>query len=103
MTDEYFEDARICKRANVYFDGKVTSRDVVTADGQRKTLGIMLPGEYTFETDDEEEIEIVAGELSVDIDGEVNSYEAADVFIVSPDTEFALDVETVVDYCCTYR
>jgi uncharacterized protein YaiE (UPF0345 family) len=103
MADEHFEDARIGKQANVYFDGKVTSRDVETADGQRKTLGIMLPGEYTFETDDEEEIEIVAGELTVDVDGEPTSYEAGDVFTVPPDTEFDLDVETVVDYCCTYR
>lgn len=103
MADEHFEDARIGKRANVYFDGKVTSRDVETADGQRKTLGIMLPGEYTFETDDEEEIEIVAGELTVDVGGGPTTYEAGDVFIVAPNTSFDLDVETVVDYCCTYR
>ncbi|WP_254533157.1 pyrimidine/purine nucleoside phosphorylase [Natrinema gelatinilyticum] len=103
MTDEHFEDARIGKQANIYYDGEVTSRDVETADGQRKTLGIMLPGGYTFETDDEEEIEIVAGELTVDVDGNVNSYEAGDVFTVPSDTTFGLDVETVVDYCCTYR
>lgn len=103
MTDEHFEDARIGKEANVYFDGKVTSRDVETADGQTKTLGIMLPGEYTFETDAEEEIEIVAGELTVTVDVEEESYEAGDVFTVPPDTEFDLVVDTVVDYCCTYR
>ncbi len=47
-----FNEVTIIKKANVYFDGKVTSRSVVFPDGSRKTLGIMLPGEYEFNTDD---------------------------------------------------
>jgi uncharacterized protein YaiE (UPF0345 family) len=47
-----FNDVTIIKKANIYFDGKVTSRSVVFPDGSRKTLGIMLPGEYEFNTDD---------------------------------------------------
>ena len=46
-----FTNVAVIKKANVYFDGKVTSRTVVFADGSKKTLGIMLPGEYTFNTD----------------------------------------------------
>ena len=38
----------VVKAANVYFDGKVTSRTVKFADGSRKTLGFMQPGEYAF-------------------------------------------------------
>ena len=45
MSDS-FENVTIVKKANVYFDGKVTSRTVLFADGTRKTLGIMMPGEY---------------------------------------------------------
>ncbi len=41
-----FNDVTIIKKANIYFDGKVTSRSVLFPDGSRKTLGIMLPGEY---------------------------------------------------------
>lgn len=103
MTDEEFENASIGKRANVYYNGAVTSRDIETTDDQQKTLGIMQPGNYTFETDDEEEIEVLTGELTVDVNGEMSRYEAGDVFTVPPDTEFDLDVESLVDYCCTYR
>jgi len=47
-----FKDVTIIKKANIYFDGKVTSRSVIFPDGSRKTLGIMLPGEYEFNTND---------------------------------------------------
>jgi uncharacterized protein YaiE (UPF0345 family) len=44
MSDDKFENVTIIKKANIYFDGKVTSRNVFFADGTRKTLGFMLPG-----------------------------------------------------------
>ena len=34
-----FKDVTLVKKANVYFDGKVTSRTVIFADGSKKTLG----------------------------------------------------------------
>ena len=43
---EQFDNVSIIKKANVYLEGKVTSRTVVFADGSKKTLGIMLPGEF---------------------------------------------------------
>lgn len=49
MSDQ-FENVTVIKKANVYFDGKVTSRTVLFPDGSRKTLGFMLPGEYEFNT-----------------------------------------------------
>ncbi len=42
-----FKNVTIIKKANIYFDGKVTSRTVVFAEGSHKTLGIMFPGEYS--------------------------------------------------------
>ncbi|MEA1982563.1 MAG: pyrimidine/purine nucleoside phosphorylase, partial [Campylobacterota bacterium] len=41
------ENATIVKNANIYYDGKVTSRTVNLGDGSTQSLGIMLPGEYT--------------------------------------------------------
>ena len=38
-----FKGVTVVKKANIYFDGKVTSRTVIFADGSKKTLGIMLP------------------------------------------------------------
>ncbi|MDF2876274.1 MAG: ppnP, partial [Sporomusa sp.] len=37
---EQFEKVSIIKKANVYFEGKVTSRTVIFADNSKKTLGI---------------------------------------------------------------
>ena len=43
---EEFRGVTVLKKANVYFDGKVTSRTVLFGDGSKKTLGVMLPGRY---------------------------------------------------------
>ena len=49
-----FNNVTIIKKTNIYFDGKVTSRAVKFSDGTIKTLGFMMPGEYTFGTDKKE-------------------------------------------------
>jgi len=36
-----FKNVEITKEANIYFDGKVTSRKVIFSDGIIKTLGII--------------------------------------------------------------
>lgn len=59
-----FTNVTVTREANVYFDGKVTSRKVTFADGSYKTLGIMMPGDYTFGTEKAELMEIMTGELS---------------------------------------
>ena len=59
------ENVSVEKKANFYFDGKVTSRNVLFADGSKKTLGIMLPGEYEFNTSQKELVEITSGEIEV--------------------------------------
>jgi len=42
MSDK-FENVTIVKKANVYFDGKATSRTILFTDGTRKTLGFIMP------------------------------------------------------------
>ena len=37
-----FKNVVVKKQANVYHGGHVTSRSIITADGEMKTLGIML-------------------------------------------------------------
>jgi uncharacterized protein YaiE (UPF0345 family) len=58
-----FNGVTIIKKANIYFDGKVSSRSIIFSDGSRKTLGILLPGEYEFNSDDKEIVEIISGGL----------------------------------------
>lgn len=99
-----FDQVSVVKKANVYFDGKVTSRTVLFADGTKKTLGIMLPGEYEFGTDTVEIMEILAGELKVLLPGESEwlSISGEGIFTVPANQRFKLEVKTVTDYCCSY-
>ncbi|MFB6270350.1 MAG: pyrimidine/purine nucleoside phosphorylase [Halobacterium sp.] len=102
MPDDSFEDATVRKRANVYYDGQVTSREVTTSDGERYTLGLVLPGSYEFETDAAEEIEVLAGSGSLELPEETVSFGEGDVVSVPADTAFEFVADDVVDYCCAY-
>ncbi|MBD2844290.1 pyrimidine/purine nucleoside phosphorylase [Paenibacillus sp. IB182496] len=99
-----FDNVTVLREANVYFDGKVTSRVVVFGDGTRKTLGIMLPGEYEFGTDTKELMEIQSGVLEVLLPGESEwlAISGKGEFIVPANVKFKLKVTTVTDYCCSY-
>ncbi len=99
-----FSNVTIVKKANVYFDGKVTSRTVAFADGSKKTLGIMLPGEYEFNTDDKELMEILAGELEVLLPGEDGwkTVQGGESFEVPANSKFGLKIKELTDYCCSF-
>jgi len=99
-----FENTTVIKKANVYFEGKVTSRTVLFADGEKKTLGIMMPGEYEFGTADKEIMEILAGSLEVLLPGssEWKKITGGQSFEVPANSSFKLNVEEVTDYCCSY-
>lgn len=99
-----FNNVTVTKAANVYFDGKVTSRVITFADGSVKSLGIMLPGEYEFGTDKPELMEIMAGELTVKLPGndEWISVQGGESFDVPGSSKFQLKITAVTDYCCSY-
>jgi uncharacterized protein YaiE (UPF0345 family) len=103
MSDN-FENVTIVKKANVYFDGKVTSRTVLFADGTRKTLGVMMPGEYEFGTDSREVMEILGGEMDVLLPDQQGwrTFKAGESFEVPANASFKLELDSVVDYCCSY-
>jgi uncharacterized protein YaiE (UPF0345 family) len=94
----------VTKAASIYFDGKVTSRTITLADGSVKTLGIMMPGEYTFAASDEELMEILAGDVEVLLAGKNDwvSISAGQSFGVEANTKFDIKVKTLTDYCCSY-
>lgn len=98
-----FENVTVVKKANIYQDGKVTSRTVEFADGSRKTLGIMLPGEYTFGTDAAEIMEMMSGELDIRLPNEEwKTLHTPETFNVPANSSFDLKIKTVTDYCCSY-
>ncbi len=99
-----FSEVTVVREANIYFDGKVTSRTLVFPDGSRKTLGIMLPGEYTFATDSAERMEILSGQLQVLLPG-ASAWQdvvGGESFAVPGRASFSLKVQTVTDYCCSF-
>ncbi len=98
-----FNGVSVDLKANVYFDGQVTSRGVTFPDGSRKTLGLMLPGDYEFGTSERELMEITAGHLEVQLPGEeVQTIKGGDNFKVPANASFKVKVLEVTDYCCSY-
>jgi uncharacterized protein YaiE (UPF0345 family) len=99
-----FKGVTVVREANVYFEGKVTSRTVLFPDGTKRTLGVMLPGEFEFGTADKELMEILSGQLDVLLPGE-NAWKAVkggQSFEVAANSKFKLKVVKVTDYCCSY-
>lgn len=99
-----FKGVTVIREANVYFEGKVTSRTVLFADGAKKTLGVMLPGEFEFGTADKELMEILSGDLEVLLPGETSwkLIQGGQSFEVAANSKFKLKVRKVTDYCCSF-
>ena len=99
-----FKGVTVVKKANIYFDGKVTSRTVIFADGSKKTLGIMLPGEYEFSTGKKELMEILSGEMEVQLPWEDSwkTISSGQSFEVSGNAKFKLRIKKLSDYCCSF-
>lgn len=99
-----FEQVSVVKKANIYFDGGVTSRTLHFSNGETKTLGIMQPGQYEFNTKKKEIMEILSGRLNVWLPGESGwrPYSGGQQFEVKANALFKLDVSEIVDYCCSF-
>ena len=99
-----FNNVSIVKKANVYFGGNVSSRTIRFADGSLKTLGFMLPGEYTFNTADKELMEIIDGDLDVLLPGneQWQKVTGGESFDVPANATFTVKIKTPTDYCCSF-
>ena len=99
-----FKNVTAVKEANIYFNGKVTSRTLKFEDGTIKSLGIMLPGEYEFGTAEAEIMEILSGTLDVQLpnESEFKTIVGPSSFNVIANSKFKVNVKTITDYCCSY-
>lgn len=99
-----FANVTVVRKANIYFDGKVSSRTVLFADGSKKTLGVMLPGEYEFNTADKEIMEILSGDLEVNLPGGHGwqTVRGGESFEAPAHARFGLKIKTITDYCCSF-
>jgi uncharacterized protein YaiE (UPF0345 family) len=99
-----FKNVTVVKKANVYFDGKVTSRTVLFPDGTKKTLGVMMPGDYEFGTAEKEIMEILSGTLEVQLPATRGwqTVKGGSSFEVPAHCKFKLKVAELTDYCCSF-
>ncbi|MCB1735783.1 MAG: pyrimidine/purine nucleoside phosphorylase [Gammaproteobacteria bacterium] len=99
-----FNNVTVVREANVYFDGKVVSRTIVFPDGAKKTLGFMQPGEYTFNTGAPEIMEIMQGEMTVQLPGSDawRAVKGGESFDVPANSAFTMRVSALSDYCCSF-
>lgn len=99
-----FKDVTVDKLANIYFNGNVISRNVFFKDGSRKTLGVMLPGRYEFNTEERELIEIMSGILNLKLqnDDECKLIKDRMGFNIPKNSSFQVEVLELVNYTCSY-
>ena len=95
----------VCK-ANIYFEGRVISHTLRFSDGSKKTLGLIYPGSFKFDTDAAERMDITAGECRVRKAGqnEWKTYGAGDIFNVSAKSSFEIAVDGgIAEYVCSFE
>ena len=100
-----FKAVTALTKANIYFDGKVVSHSILFADGSKKTLGLIYPGQYHFGTDKSECMEIVAGQCTVKLDGATATanYTAGQAFVVPAKSGFDITVPSgICEYICSF-
>ena len=99
-----FKNVDVDRLANIYFEGKVISRNIFLRDGSRKTLGIMLVGEYEFNTASRELMEIISGKLKLKLkdDNEWKLITNGMEFNIPKNSYFKCEVLELVNYTCSY-
>lgn len=93
-------------KANIYFNGSVVSHAILFPDGSKKTLGLIYPGRYHFNTEAAERMEIVAGNCQVTLDGQnhPHSYGVGDSFDVAAKSGFTIEVgQGICEYICSFE
>lgn len=100
-----FRNVEVKKKANIYHEGRVTSRTVVTAAGEMKTLGVMLPGTYRFTTQAPESIDVTQGRCRVKIADRAGwqEYQEGESFEIPANSHFEIEVNELLDYVCHFQ
>ena len=90
-------------KVNEYFEGKVKSLGF-QREGVPFTAGVVLPGEYTFDTQNEEHITVTVGELEVHPPGsEWRIVKVGETVVIPAKSSFDLKVKRPVSYICMYK
>jgi purine/pyrimidine-nucleoside phosphorylase len=102
---EQFVGVTAVAKANIYFNGSVVSHAIILPDGSKKTLGLIYPGKYHFNTEAPEKMEIISGQCKVTLDGaeKTHAYSAGDSFDVPGKSGFSIEVaREICEYVCSF-
>ena len=99
-----FDNVSVVKKANIFFDGKCVSHNVLFADGTRKSVGVIFPSSLVFNTGAPEIMEINAGLCRITLAGEntSNEYRAGQSFSVPANSSFQIETLETLDYVCHF-
>ena len=100
-----YDGVSVTIKANVYFDGKVVSHTVTFKDGFKKTLGLIYPGTYTFNTGAPERMDITGGSCRYKLSGQADwtRCDAPGHFSVPGNSSFEVAVDGgVAEYVCSF-
>src|SRR5687768_9812009 len=94
------DQVSVVTKANVYFDGKCVSHTVLTADGRRKSVGVILPSSLTFKTAAPEVMELVEGRCRVKLAGatDAKEYRGGQSFEVGANSSFEIEALEPLHY-----
>jgi len=96
-----FQNVSVKKKPNIFYDGRVISWTIILSEDSRKSLGVMLPGEYEFEPPTDEIMEFISGELDILLPGSKwTAVNNNDKFFISAQTSFKVNIRTLTEYCC---
>jgi uncharacterized protein YaiE (UPF0345 family) len=90
-------------KLNEYFGGNVKSLGF-ELDGAAYTVGVILAGDYTFSTEKEEHIQVVAGEIEVKPpEGSWKKIKKAEKVVIPAKSKFDLKLTHPAAYICAYK
>jgi len=104
MTTDTIDNISVTTQASVYFDGKCVSHGITFADGTKKSVGVVLPANLTFNTGAPEIMECVAGSCEYKLKGSdawVTS-SPGDTFSVPGNSSFDIRVTEPYHYICHF-
>ena len=104
MVTDNIPNAQIQAQANVFFEGKCISHTVITASGEKKSVGVILPSQLTFNTAAPEIMECVAGACEYKLAGghEWQKSGPGERFHVPANSSFDIKVTQSYHYICHF-
>jgi len=104
MVTKQIQGGSVATKANVFFDGKCVSHTVTLANGEKKSVGVVLASTLTFNTAAPEIMECVAGACEYKVAGSDAWHHAGpgDTFSVPANSSFDIKVAEAYHYICHF-